>query len=99
MAYLGRIDEFDVKESWESYMERVAQFFAANSVSEDKKKVAILLSSIGAEAYQELKDMAAPIKPSERTFLADCWLSFENEDDSSVLVNARVGSKSKVGCA
>ena len=63
MATIGRIEEFDGKDSWESYSERVEQFFEANVV-EDKKKVAILLTCMGAQAYQDLKDMAAPNKPS-----------------------------------
>ena len=44
-ATLGHMDPFDVKnDDWSLYTERLGQFFVANDIADDKKKVAVLLS-------------------------------------------------------
>ncbi|KAJ8029618.1 hypothetical protein HOLleu_29058 [Holothuria leucospilota] len=49
-----KVEPFDPDlEKWESYEERTIQFFLANDVTEDKKKVAVLLSSMGPKGYGE----------------------------------------------
>ena len=65
----GKLDEFhSERESWECYLERCEQFFAANDIADDKKKVAVLLSSIGSKVYSELRDAVAPRKPAALSF-------------------------------
>ncbi|XP_071816654.1 uncharacterized protein [Apostichopus japonicus] len=59
-------------EIWESYEERLILFFQANEVEDDKKKVAILLSSMGAKGYGLLKNLVSPDKPSSKKFDEIC---------------------------
>ena len=87
-TYLGRVEEFQSEDdSWESYAERMGQFYEANGVTDEKKKVAILLTSIGAKSYQELKDMAAPTKPSELKFdEINAYMSTRFEPETTVIL-------------
>jgi 5-hydroxyisourate hydrolase-like protein (transthyretin family) len=51
MTTIGKIDVFDEnQESWETYVERVQHFFAANDV-DDNHQVPTLLSLIGSKTY------------------------------------------------
>ena len=56
------------KMQWTSYAERIEEFLVANSVDNARKKVAILLSSIGDATYELLGDLCAPDKPNTKTF-------------------------------
>ena len=62
----GKADSFDPEvEQYESYRERMDQYFIANDVTDDKKKVAVILSVMGAKEYGLLKSLVAPKKVSE----------------------------------
>ena len=64
----GRLREFHPEsDTVEAYLERVALYFSANDVP-NAKKVAILLSTIGASTYSLLSDLLAPDPPSGKTF-------------------------------
>ncbi len=68
MALFGRIDEFKPEsEQWSAYVERLEQFFEANDIAEGKR-VATLLSVMGAATYGLLRNLAQPNKPKEKTF-------------------------------
>ena len=63
MTTIGKIESFDdTKENWETYVERLEQFFLANDIDDDHK-VPTLLSLIGGKTYTLLKDLLAPEKP------------------------------------
>ena len=69
MATHGTIGEFDGDcESWKSYMEHLVQYFAANDVESADKNRAILLSVCGPTTYKLIRNILAPVKPTERTF-------------------------------
>ena len=69
MATHGTIGEFDSdRETWKSYTERLVQYFAANDVDSAEKKRAILLSVCGPATYQLIRNILAPVKPTERSF-------------------------------
>ena len=42
-------------------MERMGEFFVANDITEDRKQVAVFLSSVGPSTYRRLKNLLAPI--------------------------------------
>ncbi|CAB4015412.1 Hypothetical predicted protein [Paramuricea clavata] len=68
MTTIGKIDVFDeTQESWETYVERVQHFFAANDV-DDNHQVPTLLSLIGSKTYSLLKDLLLPEKPADKNF-------------------------------
>ena len=65
----GSIGEFDAgREDWQSYAERLEQYFVANDVTNTQKKRALLLSVCGAATYQLIRNLVAPAKPTSRTF-------------------------------
>ena len=65
---LGQMDCFDsTVEDWSTYVKRLEQYCVANDVK-DEKKVAVLLSFVGAKTYNLLRSLTAPAKPSEKTF-------------------------------
>ena len=67
MTAIGKIESFDdTNENWETYVERVEQFFLANNI-DDEHKVPTLLSLIGGKTYALLRDLA-PEKPATKSF-------------------------------
>lgn len=65
---IGKVGPFDeAVETWESYTERLGQYFIANDVHNDLK-VPSLLSIIGPRHYTLLKNLCAPVKPAAMTF-------------------------------
>ena len=68
MATHGTIGEFqNAQESWQSYVERL-QYFVANDVKTADKQHAVLLSTVGGQTYQLIRNLLAPTKPTEVTF-------------------------------
>lgn len=65
---LGTIKEFSLTEDWQMWTERLEQYFVANSISDKKQKVAVLLTLIGSEAYDLLRSLCTPTKPAEKSF-------------------------------
>ena len=64
MRTIGKIDVFyESQERWETYVERVKRFFAANDV-DDNHQVPTLLNLIGSKTYLLLKDLLWPEKPA-----------------------------------
>ena len=54
------------EESWESYIERLEQYFVLHGTANDKK-VSALLTFMGPKTYLLLKDLLGLQKPSEKT--------------------------------
>ena len=70
-SLIGNIEHFDAKtDDWNEYIERVEQFYIANDITDDTKKVALLLTIIGSETYGLLRNILFPDKPSTKTFEA-----------------------------
>ena len=68
-GYIGKIEQFDEnKSNWESYQERIDVLFTVNNIEEEAKKVPLLLSWLGAEAYTTLRNLLAPDKPATQTY-------------------------------
>ena len=68
MTTVRKVESFDdTKENWETYVERVEQFFLANNIDDDHK-VPTLLSLIGGKTYTLLRDLLAPEKPATKPF-------------------------------
>ena len=74
-AAIGFIGQFDdTKESWESYSERLEQYFIANKIKDNSAdgglddRVPALLSIIGGRTYSLLRDLTAPEKPVTKSF-------------------------------
>ena len=69
MATHRRFGEFNPqREDWTSYTERLQEYFIANKIEDAAKKKAVLLSIVGAETYQLMRNLTAPEKPTEKTF-------------------------------
>ena len=68
-AHYGRLTEFDRGvEEWVTYIERLEQYFAANEITDNGKKRAILLSACGAATYRLIRTLVSPSKPGEKSF-------------------------------
>ena len=64
---LGTIGEFDSRvDNITAYLERLQLYFEANEVKDDRK-VAVLLTVIGARTYDTLRSILAPAAPREKT--------------------------------
>ena len=70
MALIGKIEEYDKKESWTEYTERLEQYmyFAANEITDRDKKRAVLLSVCRVKTYKPIKNLVNPRKPTDKSF-------------------------------
>lgn len=56
------------EDDWETYIERLELYFIANDIK-DAKKTAVLLARISTDAYCLVRDLCAPVKPKDKTFV------------------------------
>ena len=68
MALIGKIEEYDEKESGIEYMECLEQCFAANEITDSGKKQAVLFSVCGAKTYKLIRNLVNPRKPTNKLF-------------------------------
>ena len=67
-GYIGKIEPFDDSvESWNSYVERLEQYFTVNEI-DDEKKVPALLTLLGGKTYGLLRNLTLPDKPATQTY-------------------------------
>ena len=67
------IGEFNEEvDSVANYEERMNAYFIANDITDDKKKTAIVITTIGTKTYQLMRDLLTPKKPMD--WLVDIWL-------------------------
>ena len=65
---IGHVEPFQLGvEDWDQYMEMLEQYFIANDIAAEKK-VAVLLTMVGAKTYSLLRDLIAPTKPATKTY-------------------------------
>ena len=70
-ALHGTIGEFNsTQETWQSYVERVQQYFVANDVTTPEKQWAVLLSAVGGPTYQLIRNILAPTKLKDKSIVA-----------------------------
>ena len=66
---IGQIEPFEIGSGdWELYAERLEQFLLANGIDDDRKKVAVFVTVIGAKAYALLRNLVARTKPYEKRY-------------------------------
>nr|CAI5833257.1 unnamed protein product [Callosobruchus analis] len=69
MALIGNIEPFSgVAEEFEVYLERMEHLFRVNCVDESLR-VSMFVTLAGSKVYQTLKNLVAPTKPSELTYV------------------------------
>ena len=65
-----QMDPFDLDGggNWCRYSERLEQYFVANGIQEDTKKVAVLLCMMGEKPYELVHNLLAPAKLSSKKY-------------------------------
>ena len=99
-ASYGKIGSFKAEEEeWNQYAERLEFFFAANGITEEKKKKAILLSVCGAQTYQLIRTLSAPTSLSDEGLmypvLVQCQRAPRNPKPSAIVQRFRFNSHSR----
>ena len=81
------IEPYDFSQPWLCYLERLKMNFDMHSETIDtpEKKVSALLVAIGSNAYEVLKHLTVPVKPTDRSY-----------DQLMDLLNAYFDSRPKV---
>ena len=67
----ARLEQFDCSDGdWESYQERLEQLFVVNEVeaNDEAGRRAALLTVCGRDAYNLLRTLCAPNKPSKESY-------------------------------
>ncbi len=68
MSFVGSMEQFDPsEEDWPRYVSRFEQFLLVNDVTAAKKKVALLVTTMGPKTYRLLEGLVLPRKPTELT--------------------------------
>ena len=67
MSLIGNVSAYDESENFETYIDRIELFFAANDIT-DAKQVPAFLSIIGPKLYSLVKDLVSPKQPSACKF-------------------------------
>ena len=68
LGVLGNMSAFDPKtDNVSTYLERLQLYFEANRV-EDDRKVAVLLTVVGAQTYDTLRSLLAPTSPRDKSY-------------------------------
>ncbi len=68
-SLIGQVEAFQPGvQDWEQYTERLEQYFVANGIADDAKKLAVFLTVVGAKTYALLSDLLAPAKPSTKSY-------------------------------
>ncbi|XP_043466332.1 uncharacterized protein K02A2.6-like [Leptopilina heterotoma] len=70
-AQIGTLAEYKLGEDWQIYEERLDQYLTANYIKDDRK-VSVLLTVIGPDAYKVIRDLANPDLPKDKTYLQLC---------------------------
>ena len=67
---VGQMEPFNCEqgEGWSTYIERLEQYFAANDITTGAKKVAVLLTVEGPEAYGLIRDLSTPDKHKDKSY-------------------------------
>ena len=96
MATHSRIGEFNSqREDWTSYIERLKEYFVANEITAAAKQKAVLLSVVGAETYQLMRNLTAPHKSTDKTFnqLVSLMQEHQHPRSSVILQRFKFGSR------
>ncbi|XP_046744305.1 uncharacterized protein K02A2.6-like [Diprion similis] len=56
------------KEDWEAYIERLELYLETKDITDERKKVAHLLTKIGPDMYKTIRDLCAPAKPKDKSW-------------------------------
>ena len=88
-SYLGALGAYDESETWTNYSERFEQFCVTNEIDDPKRKVAVFLSTIGAEAYALVKNLAAPAAPTTKTLEELCKLMKDYYEPAPLIIAER----------
>ncbi|XP_026747966.1 uncharacterized protein LOC113508952 [Trichoplusia ni] len=65
---VGKIGPFDVsKDNWDTYVDRLDQYFIANNVKSELK-IATLITVVGNSAYELMVNLCTPVKPATKTY-------------------------------
>ncbi|OON14547.1 zinc knuckle [Opisthorchis viverrini] len=66
---IGKLEEFSATGgSWNQYLERVNCYFLAKEITDDKRKVNILLTTCGSATYSLIRSLVSPDLPNTKTF-------------------------------
>lgn len=60
--------EFNIKDNWKLWSERLELHFLEIGIKEENKKVSTLLKTIGSDAYEMLHSICSPALPSNKTY-------------------------------
>ena len=86
---LGRLQEFDPRvNNMSTYLERLELYFEANAV-EAARKVSVLLTVIGAQVYDTLRSLLAPVKPQEKSFIELITILKQHFDPKPLVIGER----------
>ena len=95
MALIEKIEEYDEKDSWVEYTERLEQYFVANEITDNGKKQVVLLSVCGTKTYKLIRNLVNPRKPTNKSFseLVNLVKNHLNPRPSSITYRCKFNSR------
>jgi hypothetical protein len=80
----------------QSYTERLQQYFIANDIESAAKKRAVLISKVGGQTYQLIKNLLAPEKPMDKSLEEIEVVRKHHHPQPSVIVSTYVAELRKL---
>lgn len=65
---IGEIEQYVPGEDFEDYLERTENYYELNNIKDNVFKKRLIIHSMGAETYTQLKKLMAPLKPTDGTY-------------------------------
>lgn len=75
---IGQLHSFNVQDDFTMYKEIMDNYFIANKITDENRKRAIFLSSVGLPAYKKLRDLCLPDMPNSKSYNDLCKLLQEH---------------------
>ena len=85
---IGEIEQYVPGEDFEDYLERTENYYELNNITDNVFKKRLIIHSMGAETYTQLKKLMAPLKPTD--------ISYKYEDVTEKLRNYYCRKKNEI---
>ena len=85
---IGELEQYVPGDDFEDYLERTENYYEMNNIKDNVFKKRLIIHSMGAETYTQLKKLMAPLKPTD--------ISYKYEDVTEKLRNYYCRKKNEI---
>ena len=83
------ISKFKLGDDWNLYRASLEDYFESEDINDDLIKTSTLISKIGKDAYQTMRDLCEPMLPNRKTYKELCEIMEKHYSEISVFKKRR----------